>query len=424
MATGKSLEPGRKLSWAGKLVCLDQIERELLSLWHLAADNMRISQNMNVRTSVLNFIICAPNPASAKRASTLLRGLSSTHIARVILVILDAQSNYPPDISTWITLRSFPIISDIMRHTFEQITALFTANAIYDAANLVHSLLKPDLPVYLWWVDDLPTDLSIFCQILTNNKRVIVDSNEFIAPEERIQQLSQFLQVTPDCALSDLNWGRITPWRELIAQFFDVADYRPYLVNINSIEIEHAVLPLSEAPSPQDTSISSNPIPALLLATWLQTRLGWLISNNDTTLVRNTQTGIYRWHLTNRKPSPTTATSLITTLPDRLARTSKDYITITVQPRIQSGLLPGTICLVRLTSQKDDSLAIFSINRGDDEQYVVTSVQIPGYNHPQRTVNIAATHKENEMLHDELEITGRDYLYERSLHEVSSLLKH
>ena len=51
----------------------------------------------------------------------------------------------------------------------------------------------------------------------------------------------------PNSAISDLNWGRITPWRELIAQFFDVTEYRPYLVNVNEIEIEHAVIPLPQA---------------------------------------------------------------------------------------------------------------------------------------------------------------------------------
>src|SRR2546423_1017996 len=134
MATNKSVTPGRSLPWAGKPVSPDQVEQELMSLWHLASDNMRISQNRNVRTSVLNFR-----------------------------------------------------------------------------------------------------------RLISSSSRVIIDSNDFTSPEERIQKLSEILQVTPNCALSDLNWRRITPWRELIAQFFDVAEYRPYLVNVDSIEIEHTI---------------------------------------------------------------------------------------------------------------------------------------------------------------------------------------
>jgi len=37
-------------------------------------------------------------------------------------------------------------------------------------------------------------------------------------------------------------------------------------------------------------------------------------------------------------------------------------------------------------------------------------------------VNVAATHKETELLNDELEIMGHDHLYEQTLHEVSDLL--
>ena len=59
MATNKFAKTSKNLPWAGKIVGPDQVEQELMSLWHLAADNMRISQNMNVRTSVLNLVICA-----------------------------------------------------------------------------------------------------------------------------------------------------------------------------------------------------------------------------------------------------------------------------------------------------------------------------------------------------------------------------
>src|SRR5215469_4294266 len=243
MATNKFAKPSKNLPWAGKTVHPGQVEQELMSLWHLAADNMRISQNMNVRTSVLNFVICAPGIDAARRASTLLREQLSTHIARVTLVILDTDSESPSEVRTWVTLRSFHIISDVMRHPFEQITVTISGDAVHSASSIIQSLLKPDLPVYLWWVGDLPKDVSIFARLIPSSSRVIIDSNDFTSPEERIQTLSEILQNTPDCALSDLNWGRITPWRELIAQFFDVADYRPYLANVNSIEIEHAVIP-------------------------------------------------------------------------------------------------------------------------------------------------------------------------------------
>jgi glucose-6-phosphate dehydrogenase assembly protein OpcA len=423
MATNKSASPGRNLTWAGKPVHPDQVEQELMSLWHLAADNMRISQNMNVRTSVLNFVICALGIESARQASTLLRDLLSTHIARVTLVILDTRSESPSEVRTWVTLRSFPIISDVMRHPFEQITATLSGDAVHSAANIIPSLLKTDLPVYLWWVDDLPTDLSIFHRLISSSSRVIIDSDNFTSPEERIQQLSEILQSAPDCALSDLNWGRIATWRELIAQFFDVADYRPYLANVDSIEIEHAAIPQIGGTDQTGTEISANPIRALFLAAWLQICLGWQQSEDDFPGTHDAQTGTYSWHMTKRKASSAISGSLINSQSAESAIGIKGSINITIRPRLQAELYPGAICLVRLTGETNNTPAVFTIDRGDDDDHIITSVQIPGRSRPQGTVSLAATHKENIMLGDELEIMGRDHLYEQILHTVFSLLR-
>jgi glucose-6-phosphate dehydrogenase assembly protein OpcA len=390
-----------------------------MSLWHLAADNMRISQNMNVRTSVLNFVICALGIEPARQASALLRELLSTHIARVTLVILDTRSELPSEVGTWVTLRSFPIISDVMRHPFEQITVTLSGDAVHSAADIIQSLFKPDLPVYLWWVDDLPTDTSIFRSLIASSSRIIIDSNDFRAPEERIQKLSEILQNAPDSALSDLNWGRITPWRELIAQFFDVADYRPYLMSVNTIEIEHAAIPQTGETDQTSTGISSNPIRALLLAAWLQTCLGWQQSAEDFPYTYDAQTETYSWHMTKRQVSG----PLVANRSGALAADTKESIDIIIRPRLQAELHPGDIYLVRLTSEANNALAVFTIDRGDDDDHLITSVQVPGNSRPQGTVNIAATRKETIMLSHELEIMGRDYLYEQILHGVFSLLK-
>ncbi len=419
MATNQFATPSRSLPWAGKPVHPHQVEQELMSLWHLAADNMRISQNMNVRTSVLNFVICALGTESARQASALLRDLLSTHIARVTLVILDTRSELPSEVHTWVTLRSFPIISDVMRHPFEQITVTLSGDAVHSAANIIQPLFKPDLPVYLWWVDDLPTDTSIFRQLIASSSRIIIDSNDFTAPEERIQKLSEILQDAPDSALSDLNWGRITPWRELIAQFFDVADYRPYLVNANTIEIEHAAIPQTGKTDQASTAILSNPIRVFLLAAWLQICLGWQQSAEDSSYTYDAQTETYSWHMTKRQASG----PLVTSQAGKSASGTRESIDITIRPRLQAELHPGDICLVRLTSETNETPAVFTIDRGDDDDHLITSVQIPGNSRPQGTVNIAATRKETIMLSDELEIMGRDYLYEQVLHGVFSLLK-
>jgi glucose-6-phosphate dehydrogenase assembly protein OpcA len=421
MAKDNTATTKLRLPWAGKKVSQAQVEEELTSLWHLAADNMRISQNMNVRASVLNFVICAQDEKTAYKASMLLRELSSTHIARVTLLILDTSSEGPEDeVSTWITLRSFPIVSDVMRHHFEQVSVAMHGKAIKYADTIVQTLLKPDLPVYLWWLNDLPEQQDIFQRLIKISSRVLIDSNHFSQPEMQIRAVSTILQETPQCALSDLTWGRVTAWRELIAQFSDVAEYRPYLMGINSIIIEHAVAPANQAGEP---STSHNPISALLLAGWLKTRLGWQLSADDNDNYHDTYSGTYGWHMHARDMSKIT-----TALQNGAAATnhisqSLQGIRISIQPREISSAEPGMLCLVRLTGTDHGKQATFTIERCDDNNHVLTSVVLPDSTLPPRTVNVAATHKESNLLHNELEITGRDHLYEETLHEVFALLE-
>ena len=413
--------PGLRLPWAGKTVNIENIEEELAFLWKMSADNMRTGQNTNVRTSVLNLIICASDVDSAQRASALLRDLSSTLLARVTVLVLDRSSDARSALSTWITLRCFSVISDIMRHCFEQTTLLIAGSAIRSIANIVQPLLKAHLPVYLWWVGDPPDNETVFNDLVELSSRVIIDSTTFFNPEQDIRTLAQLSQAAPDWALSDLNWGRATPWRQLVAQFFDVVEYRPYLAGVNSIEIEHAAAPLATPTVTESGDVSPNPACALLLAGWLKARLGWSLVPDSPENIHDTASGTYRW-LMESTANPRTTRTLGSSRSKSGKLTNAQLASIDIRPQVQSHMRPGSICLVRLTSNVEGKQATFTINREGDPDHVLTSVELSRETRPQRTVSLTADHNTSELLHDELEITGHDYLFEQTLQEVAELL--
>lgn len=419
MEATNSLKP--RLPWAGKSVNLENVEEELSFLWKISADNMRTGQNTQVRTSVLNLVICAPDLETAQNASRLLRDLSSTHLSRVTILILDRSDTTPASISTWVTLRCFSVISDIMRHCFEQTTILATGSAVRSIGNIMQPLLKPDLPVYLWWVGDPPGDDPTFLKLVEISNRVIVDSTSFFNPEQDILTLSLLHQNSPDYALSDLNWGRITSWRELVVQFFDVMEYRPYLSGITSIEIEHAAAPLATPIRTELGDVSPNPACALLLAGWLKARLNWSLVTDSRENIRDTASGTYHWQMVPATVAQSTrapGSSRVKTGKLGMANRAK----IDIRPQIRSNMRPGSICLVRLISNIEGKQATFTIDREGDPNHVLTSVLLPQETRPDRTVSLAAAYKESELLHDELEIMGHDYLFEQTLEEMAELL--
>ena len=78
--------------------------------------------------------------------------------------------------------------------------------------------------------------------------------------------------------------------------------------------------------------------------------------------------------------------------------------------------------MVRITGTANGKRAIFTINREDDPDHVLTSVALEHETRPQRTVSMVSTRKVSTLLHDELEIISRDHLYEETLQEIRELL--
>jgi glucose-6-phosphate dehydrogenase assembly protein OpcA len=403
MANDIAGSPITRLPWAGKQVRVEEVETTLSSLWKMSADNMRIGANLHVRTSVLNLLICTPDTQSALYASKLLRDLSSTHIARATLAILDQRAEAPDTLESWVTLRCFSMISDLMRHCFEQTTLLASGSATKTLVNTLSGVLKSHLPAYLWWIGDTRgSDDTIFRNMARLCERVIVDSATFSQPAQDIHTLASYCKTAPQVALSDLNWGRLTNWRQLLAQFFDVPDYLPFLNCIERIEIEHVVAPLAEMNRSESGEVSLNPTAALLLAGWLKTSLNLDMVEHSSQNQRDTASGTYQWLLKQRGDEHQTL--------------------LQIQPRVQAGVHPGSLYLVRLTCKSGSQSTVFTIKRETDSNHVQTSVESPDSTRPVRTVNLPDKQNASELLHNELEITVHDQLFEQALQELELLL--
>jgi hypothetical protein len=97
--------------------------------------------------------------------------------------------------------------------------------------------------------------------------RVVIDSAAFDNPHYDLIQLAEMLEGRAAALnLSDLNWGRLTSWRSLVAGFWDVADYRASLSQIETVRVEY---------DPPDRAVGEVAPKALLATGWLASRLGW-----------------------------------------------------------------------------------------------------------------------------------------------------
>jgi glucose-6-phosphate dehydrogenase assembly protein OpcA len=129
---------------------------------------------------------------------------------------------------------------------------------------LVDPLLVSGVPTYLWWLGTPPFRKKELLDALRVCDGLVVDSAQFEEPYHSFVGLSRLLKIAHHrLGLADLQWSRLRPWRETIAQFFSPLDRRSFLSGISEVGIDYA----GEG--------RGNRIPATLVTGWMAAALGW-----------------------------------------------------------------------------------------------------------------------------------------------------
>ncbi|HST23866.1 MAG TPA: OpcA/G6PD domain-containing protein, partial [Blastocatellia bacterium] len=186
-------------------------------------------------------------------------------------------------------------------------------------------------------------------------------------------------------ALSDLNWAQLTAWRALIASFYDVADYRPLLDQLNKVVIRYA------PPSADASAIATR---ALLLGGWLASRLGWRLSGE----VESGAEGQTCFEMNAADGHKITL---------EFAHTERD-------------IEPGRIAHVMITSAVDTS-TVFSVRRSADGNRIETAVTRDEEKKAQRVLSYEGL-GESALIGRELEILGHDRIYEQAVQAAAEMI--
>ena len=354
------------------------IERELTELWKQAAEGGGDEKRGAVtRTCVLNLVVGAGPGRAAQHATEIVARLTARHPNRAI-VVNAAPAAEEELLDAWVQAHCQVPGPGRPQVCCEQITIEARGRAVSRVPGTVLPLLVPDVPVVLWWPRGEPFDDPLFTRLSAFADRVIVDTATFGAPDAGLARLAGLLG--GDTAISDLSWGRLTPWRELIAQFFDAPALLPHLAEIVRVSVEYEAWPGEARDRTQ----------ALLLAGWLASRLGWRLAGAPTD-----QDGV-------------------TTL--RMARASGAEIVVELRPAE-----PKDDALDRLaTFSLDCPRAQFYVGRDESPDAAVARSQIEGMAPLQRVVRLERL-DEADLIAEELRLLGRDRAFEGAL-QVAALL--
>src|SRR5882672_3669971 len=366
--------------WGARQTGVAALERELARLRRVQSAHALELGRPIARASVLNLIVYAEREVHARRAARSIADLALRHPSRAIVVLADRDRR--EGLERRIEMHcQLPIADGARQVCYEQILVRARGDVDDRLASAVIPLLVPDLPVFLWWTGTPPLGSRSFADLLRLTDRLIVDSADFARPEVTLPVIARITEAARGrFGITDLNWTRLTPWREIATAFFDVPSWRLFLDGITGLRVGFAV---------DMDGRDIHPSQALLLVGWLASRLGW-------------------------RPVEALAPSEAGGLLFRMSRGDGAPIMVRLRPRFERGLDAGDVSGIRIQATLGRESAEFVIKRAPDQRHATATVFLDGERRWERTMPLPSP-AIVELIGEELSILGSDRTYEAAL---------
>ena len=362
------------------------LEAELSALWRSVAEGPQPSTagHAVIRACALNLLVYVESEEEGREVSNVVSQVTLQNPCRAIVMITQPTSPETA-LTAWISAHCHLPVAGENQVCSEEISVAASGEAVADLASVVVPLTVSGLPVYLWWRAGRYQPPSHFKQILRISDHVFVDSARFPDPAADLSSFSaQVEKSSGDIAFSDLNWTRLTPWRELVAQCFDSAEMHPCVEQLAEVRVEYE--------RGQDAGAGGLGR-ALLMTGWLASLLAWAPRGHSLSSADGSRLLIFK--------------------------SGSILVRVNAVPVEVAGPCPGG--LVSLTLKTEGSPAVsFALVSQPECNGVLARTELAGRPPLERTVRLE-TAGEVELLNDELKFASRDKVYERALSMVARM---
>ena len=349
---------------------------------HMAADEDGI--RVRTRTSVLTLVVVAPRPELVDRSMAAVSTLASRHPSRAI-VLSPTDPDGPPDFDAHIYASCQLPERGSSEICTEEILIKVGGELAQHLSSTVAPLLIHDLPVVLWWPDDVPFGRADFTELADECDRLFVDSGQFRG--DGLDRLASMADaVYHGLVVHDVSWLRLMLWRELLASCFD----HPLLVR----ELKHLrAIRVDVARPGNDERLSR----AVLFVGWLMSRLRLQV---EEPLAR---AGDGAWHAT--------------------ARTGKRLIEVEIRPVEvgYSGAVRSAGSMVRVELEADRPDAHTQVNVTRQADHLLATADWNGASVTRRATQLEPF-DEVPYLAESLDRTGHDRLFAKALEKSVALV--
>jgi glucose-6-phosphate dehydrogenase assembly protein OpcA len=367
-----------------KTLNVEAVERELTQLWKETSgvehsDHEEAEEAM-LRSRVVNLMIYLRSEGEFAAAREALAELSMRHPCRA-LVMLGERELPERDIEMYVAAScSSRKRSGPEQLCCEEVMLAARGHFVSELPSAAIPLLVPDLPVFLWWGAPLRPEEKVFKYLRAAANRLVIDSADFGNPALELAALAQLFNREGDEAISisDMNWARLTSWRALLANFYDVEDYRIELDQITDVRIDYVS---------HNTTATSLSAQAILMAGWLGSRLAW--------------------EMVSQTPAQVS--------PERLSFSLKKNnrpVKLELNQVRRPEMKPGRLARIALESANNQ--AVFVVSRSENGLHIETHATMGAKVQPGRVLPVR-NRTTAQLLSREMEILSRDIVYEEAL---------
>lgn len=362
------------------------LEAELSALWRSAAEGEPATTGHAViRACALNLLVYVESEEEGREVSNVVSQVTLQNPCRAIVMIAEPTSSRS-GLTAWVSAHCHLPVAGEKQVCSEEISVAARGEAVADLPSVVVPLTVSGLPVYLWCRAGRFQPLPHFNQILRISDHVFVDSARFSDPSA---DLSSFAAQVGKSGItfSDLNWTRLTPWRELVAQCFDSAELRPCLERLAEVRVEYE----QERPG-----AGGGLGRALLITGWLASRLGWEPRGQSVSSADGSRLLIFK------------SGSVLVRV---------NTVPVQIDPAA-AGCSSGLVSLTMKTEGK--AAASFVLVSQPECNGVLARTELAGRPPVERTARLQAA-GEVELLNEELKFASRDRVYEQALNMVAQM---
>lgn len=396
-------------------VDIGRIERELRALWADQTNGQKTAGQL-MRACTLNLVVVLWKQTREEDLGEVLATVSRAHPARIIVVTADPSAT-ESIARGWVALRCEKPDSGGMRVCHEEIAITLSGDGVKALDNVVLSILVADLPTFLWWNGRLPetaAEEQSFGTLATNVERLVMDSLHLGHPQVDLAAMTLFAMDTGKRAtLGDLNYHRITAWRQILAGAFDPPEMRRLLAGIRRVHVDFARPAGNDHCSPvsvEDLSegCESLPMQVLLYLGWLASRLEWRFADPDA-VVASADAMV--------PSADAAADDTFHVASFNKGERDKTTDVVVTARALPDDAPPGNMLLRTVEVESDEGSVVIRHRSGGGLECIVDGTALPRRTHtaPQRPMDLAS------VLSQELAILSRNLVYERALQYAEHL---